>query len=73
MGGGTNGWFVVYMEDGMEDRSMVAHGKVNGRWELRNSIKYDELRDMGCLVPKRKEAHFLHTTYYYKAILNLQG
>jgi hypothetical protein len=25
-----NGWFVVCMGNGMEDRSMVAHGKVNG-------------------------------------------
>jgi hypothetical protein len=28
--GGTIGWFMVYMGDGMEDRSMVAHGKVKG-------------------------------------------
>jgi len=30
MGRGTIGWFMVYMGDGMEDRSMVVDGKVNG-------------------------------------------
>jgi hypothetical protein len=26
----TNGWFVVYMGDEVEDRSMVAHDEMNG-------------------------------------------
>jgi hypothetical protein len=43
MEGKTNGWFMVCMGDGVEDRSVMAHGKANGRWELRGSIKYDEL------------------------------
>jgi hypothetical protein len=27
----------------VEDRSMVVHDKVNGRWELRGLMKHDEL------------------------------
>ncbi len=55
--GRTIGWFVVCMGNGVHDRSVVAHGKENGRWELRGLIKHDELRDMGYLVPMRKEAY----------------
>ncbi len=63
----------------MEDRSVVAHDKTNGQWELQGSMRSDELGDMGCLVPMRYEVyyehepHFLKTTYYYKVILNLQN
>ncbi len=32
MGGGTSGWFVVCMGNGVESKSMVAHDKTNGRW-----------------------------------------
>jgi hypothetical protein len=39
------------MGDELEDRSVVAHDKVNGQWELQGSIRRDELGDMGCLVP----------------------
>ncbi len=48
---------MVWMGNGVEDRYVVAHGKENGRWELQNLIKHDELRDMGHLVPMRKKAH----------------
>jgi hypothetical protein len=41
----------------VEDRSVVAHGKANGWWELRGSIKHDELGDMECLMPMKKEAY----------------
>jgi hypothetical protein len=34
MGRGTNGWFMVCMGNGVEDGYVVAHGKVNGQWEL---------------------------------------
>jgi len=41
------------MGDEVEDRSVEAHDKANGRWELRGSMRSDELGDMGCLVPMR--------------------
>jgi len=34
MGKGTNGWFVVCMGNGVENKYVVAHGKTNGQWEL---------------------------------------
>jgi hypothetical protein len=55
--GGTIGWFVVCMGNGVQDKFVMAHGKENGRWELRSLIKHDELRDMGHLVPMNKEAY----------------
>jgi len=30
IGWGINGWFMVYMGDGVENRSMVAHDRANG-------------------------------------------
>jgi hypothetical protein len=57
MGGGTSGWFMVCMGNGVENRSMVAHDKANGWCELLGSIRHDELGDMGHLVPMRKEAY----------------
>jgi hypothetical protein len=56
IGRGTSGRCMVCMGNGMETRSVVAHDKVNGQWERQGSIKHDELRDMGHLVPMRKEA-----------------
>jgi len=53
MGNITNGWFVIYVGDEVEDRSMVVHDKANGWWELQGSMKRDELVDMGRLVPMR--------------------
>ncbi len=55
MGGGTDGKCMVYIRDGVETRSMVAHDKTNGRWEGQGSMGHDELGDMGHLVPMRKE------------------
>jgi len=55
MGRGTNGKCMVYIRDGVETRSMVAHDKTNGRWEGQGSMGHDELGDMGHLVPMRKE------------------
>ncbi len=37
----------------MEDRLVVAHGEVNGRWELQGSMRRDELGDMGHLRPMK--------------------
>ncbi len=45
------------MGDRVVTRSVVVHDKANGQWELRSSIKHDELRDMGHLVPMNKEAN----------------
>jgi hypothetical protein len=39
------------MGDGVETKFMVAHDKINGRWEIQGSIGHDELMDMGHLVP----------------------
>jgi len=39
--------------DKAEDRSVVTHDEVNGRWELQGSMECDELGDMGRLVPMR--------------------
>jgi hypothetical protein len=33
MGGESSGRCVVYMKNGVETRSVVAHDKVNGRWK----------------------------------------
>jgi hypothetical protein len=41
------------MGDEVEDRSMVAHDEVNGQWELRGSMRCDELGYMGRLVPMK--------------------
>ncbi len=30
----TNGWYVVYMGDEVEDRSVVPHDETNEQWEL---------------------------------------
>ncbi len=46
----------VCMGDGVETKSMLAHDKANGQWEGRNLMGHDELRDMGRMVPMRKEA-----------------
>jgi hypothetical protein len=48
---------MICMGDGVENRFVVAHDKANGWWELCGSMKHDELRDMGCLVPMKKEAY----------------
>jgi hypothetical protein len=53
MGGVTNGWLVVYVGDEVEDKSMVAHDKVNEQWELQGLTKRDELGDIGHLVPMK--------------------
>ncbi len=41
------------MGDEAEDRSVVVHDETNKRWELQGSMKHDELRDMGRLMPMR--------------------
>ncbi len=47
IGGVTSGWFVVYVGDEVKDRLVVAHDTTNGQWELRSSMRCDELGDMG--------------------------
>jgi hypothetical protein len=44
------------MGDGVEERFMVVHDKVNGQWG-QGLTKHDELGDMGRLVPMRMEAY----------------
>jgi len=56
MGGGTSGRCMVCMGSEVETRSMVAHDKTNGWWEGQGLMGYDELKDMGHLVPMKKEA-----------------
>jgi hypothetical protein len=53
---GTNERCVVCMGDRVEIRFVVAHDKTNGRWEGQGSMGHDELGDVECLVPMRKEA-----------------
>jgi len=63
----------------VEDKSMVLHDEVNGRWELQGLMRHDELGDMGCFVPMRYEVyyeqgpHFLKIAYCYKTVINLQS
>jgi hypothetical protein len=45
------------MGDEVENRYVVAHGKTNGQWELQGLMRHDELGDMGCLVPMKKEVY----------------
>jgi len=52
---GTNGRCVVCMGDEVETRFVVAHDQINGWWEGQGSMGHDELKDMGCLVPMRKD------------------
>ncbi len=68
---GTSGWCMVYMGDQVETRSVVAHDKTNGWWELWRSIKHDELKDMGHLVPMKKEANSKHMPHLLKYYLLL--
>jgi len=37
----------------VDDWLVVAHDEANGGWELQNSMRCDELGDMGRLVPMR--------------------
>jgi hypothetical protein len=43
------------MRDGVETRFVVTHDKTNGQWEGWGSMGHDELMNMGCLVPMKKE------------------
>jgi hypothetical protein len=47
---------VVCIGDEVEIRFVIAHDKANGQWEGWNLMKHDELGDMGCLLPMKKEA-----------------
>jgi hypothetical protein len=42
------------MGNGVENMFMVVHDKTNGQWGLQGSMKHDELRHMGHLVPMKK-------------------
>jgi hypothetical protein len=44
MGGVISGWFVICMGDEVEDRYVMARDKTNGRWELQDSMKCDQLK-----------------------------
>jgi hypothetical protein len=41
---------VVCIGDEMEDRLVVPYDEANGWWELKGSMRQDELGDMGYLV-----------------------
>jgi len=47
MGGGTSGWFMVCVGDGVEIKFVVVHDEANGWWELQGLMRRDELGDMG--------------------------
>jgi hypothetical protein len=53
MEGVTSGWFVICVGDEVEYKSMVVHDEANGWWELWSSMKRDELKDMGRLMPMK--------------------
>ncbi len=55
--GGTSGWFMVCVGDGVENKVVMAHDETNGQWELQGSMKHDELGNMGRLVPMKKESY----------------
>ncbi len=44
---------MVCMGDKVEDRLVGVHDEANGGWELRDSMKCDELGDLDRLVPMR--------------------
>jgi hypothetical protein len=46
---------MVYMWNGVETRSMMAHDRTSGWWEWRGLMGHDEVGDMGHLVPMKKE------------------
>jgi hypothetical protein len=48
---------MVCMEDEVETLSAMASNKTSGWWELWGSMKHDELRDMGCLMPTKKKTY----------------
>lgn len=44
---------VVWMDNG----SMIVCERANGRCELWDSMRHDELRDKGCFVPMKEEVY----------------
>jgi hypothetical protein len=44
---------VVWMDNG----SMIICERANGRCELWDSMRHDELGDMGCFVPMKKKVY----------------
>jgi hypothetical protein len=40
-----------------ENGVVVVCERINGGCELRSSLKHDELKDMGCFVPMKKEVY----------------
>jgi hypothetical protein len=71
---------VICMGDGVKNRLVATQIKAIGWWELWDSMRFNELRDMRRLMLMRKEenllkshAHFLNTTYYCKELRNLQS
>ncbi len=62
-------WFC--MGFGVETKFVVAHNKINRQWEGQGSMEHDELKDMGCLVPMKKEAYYKHKPNLLKNYLLL--
>ncbi len=54
---GVGEWHVGCIGKGVENGYVVVCEKENGRCELQGSMKHNELRDMGCFVPMRKEVY----------------
>ncbi len=54
---GVGWWCVVCIGKGVENEVVVVYEMANGQCELRGSMKHDELQDMGCFVPMKKEVY----------------
>ncbi len=48
---------MVCIGEGVGNGVVVVYEKANKRCELWGSMKHDELGDMGCFVPMRKEVY----------------
>jgi hypothetical protein len=44
---------MVYIRNGVDNRSLATCEKTNGRCQLQGLMKHDELEDMGHFVPTR--------------------
>jgi len=52
-------------------KSMLAHDKINEQREGWGSMGHDELKDVGCLMPMKKETYYEHKAHLLKNYLIL--
>jgi hypothetical protein len=48
---------MICIGDGVENMFRVVHEKTNEPWKSWGSMKHDELRDVGYLMPMRKKVY----------------